>query len=124
MITVEQIDALVKGSKEVAGVLTGVTNELTAEAMNLFLVTSSLQILKFGGIFVLFFILKKYLSYLKETDVTTEPIHKGISLFLLVTSFAYFFVMSFPHLETIIKINVAPKIFLLQKGKELIEGLK
>jgi len=96
MITAELIDSIVAGSKSVAEVLSGVSSELVAEALNLYLLTSVLNILKFSGIFLLFFILKKYLGYLKESNLITEAINKGLSLFIIVSSMMYFFTSSYP----------------------------
>jgi hypothetical protein len=112
------------GSKSIAEVLSGVSSELAAEAINLYLLTAALSILKYSGIFLLYFILKKYLGYLKEASLISESIFKGLNLFIIMSSMIYFFNSSYPHLETIIKIQVAPKIFLLQKGTEIVRGLK
>lgn len=124
MLTAEQIQTVINGTKSVADVLAGVSSELIAESLNLFMVSSALSILKFSGVFLLYFILKKYLNYLKEADVASEPVFKGLNLFILITSLIYFFTSSYPHVETIVKIQVAPKLFLLEKANDLVGIVK
>lgn len=119
MITPEQVQTIINGTKSVAEVLANVSSELVAESLNLFLVSSLLSILKFSGVFLLYLILRKYLGYLKESNNTTEPIYKGINLFILITSMLYFFSSSYSHIETIVKIQVAPKLFLLEKVNDI-----
>lgn len=60
LVTQDTLDKLIKGGENVAKVAMGSATELTNEAINLFIVSALLAILKFSVAFIIFFIVKKY----------------------------------------------------------------
>ncbi len=117
IISKENVAELIKGSKDVAKFAVGAADTLTTEAINLFIVDSALSILKFGVVFAIFFIVKKYLdTMMKESDKKEYKVFKSLKTTALVLSLVFFTTQSFPHIQSIAKALVAPKIFLLEKA--------
>lgn len=123
LITEETVKVFVTGAESVAKVTAGVSAELMNEAVNLFVVESVLNILKFASVFVVFFIVKKYLDVMMETNKEKEGLFKALKTSALVLSIIFFTTQSFPHLIEMSKALVAPKIFLLEKGAALIKPM-
>lgn len=98
----------------------GLALEIINEAMNLYLVLSVLSAMKYLVIFVLYFIIRKYLNSLPSTY---EQVKKVSHTSILVVSLFTFVWFTYPHFETISRVLVAPKLFLLTKGVELFKGL-
>lgn len=121
IITKETVIAAVEGTKSIANVMSGVGTELMNEALNLFIMESVLGILKFGAVFVVFFIVKKYLDLMIESsqDDKSKDRVKAFKTLALVASIIFFTAKSFPHIEQIGKALVSPKIFLLEKANQL-----
>lgn len=121
IITKETVVAAVEGTKSIANVMSGVGTELMNEALNLFIMESVLGILKFGAVFVVFFIVKKYLDLMIESsqDDKSKDRVKAFKTLALVASIIFFTAKSFPHIEQIGKALVSPKIFLLEKANQL-----
>ncbi len=122
IINPETVQNLIKGGENVAKVMVGTANELTTEAINLFIVDSVLSILKFSVVFVIFFIVKKYCDTI--TDDNNKKLFKAFKTTALVLSLIFFTTQSFPHIQTIVKALVAPKIFLLEKAKDVVKDIK
>lgn len=121
LITEETVKVFMAGAESVAKVTAGVSTELMNEAVNLFVVESVLHILKFASVFVVFFIVKKYLDVMMETNKEKEGLFKALKTSALVLSIIFFTTQSFPHLIEMSKALVAPKIFLLEKGAQLVK---
>lgn len=121
LITKESVDALLAGGKSIATVVGGVTNDLVNEALNLFIFESVMGILKFASVFVIFFIVKKYLDTMIESSEkeSDKKVAKAFKVSALVISIVFFTTKSFPHIEQIGKAIYAPKIFLLEKANVL-----
>lgn len=121
IITKETVVAAIEGTKSIANVMSGVGTELMNEALNLFIMESVLGILKFGAVFVVFFIVKKYLDLMIESsqDDKSKDRMKAFKTLALVASIIFFTAKSFPHIEQIGKALVSPKIFLLEKANQL-----
>lgn len=122
LITEKMVKDATVGAKSLTDVATGVTTELMNEAVNLFIIEGTLHILKFAGIFIIFFIVKKYLDTMIEANKEQEGLFKALKTTLLVSSIMLFTLKSFPHLIDISKAVVAPKIFLMEKGADLVRG--
>lgn len=118
MITKETIDAILAGAKSFTEVTSGLASDLIAEALNLYIFLGILSVLKFMSVFIIYFILRKYVNALPEEYATFK---KSANALLITSSLIFFVVKSFPHLEDIAKATVAPKIFLIQKGSELLK---
>ena len=71
------VDAI-KGAEGVAKVTAGVATELVNEAINLFIIESVLGILKFAAVFIVFFIVKKYIDTMLELYKEKESMFKAL----------------------------------------------
>lgn len=114
----ELVEGLLAGAKNLTEVTTGLASDLIAETINLYIFLGILSVIKFASVFIIYFILKKYVKMLPDEYATFK---KSASAFLIVSSLIFFVYKSFPHLEDIAKATVAPKIFLIQKGSELLK---
>lgn len=122
-ITPEMMDKIIKGGENIAKVAAGTAAELTNEAVNLFIIDSILSILKFAVVFIIFFIVKKYLDALMADAKGNEmKLFKALKTTALVLSLIFFTTQSFPHIQTITKALVAPKIFLMEKTANFVKG--
>lgn len=111
-----------EGAESVVRVTAGVSTELVNEAINLFIIESALNILKFAAVFVVFFIVKKYLdTMMAASEDKNKGLFKSFKTTALVLTIIFFTTQSFPHITEMCKAIVAPKIFLLQKGSELLK---
>lgn len=119
-VTKEQVQELIKGSESVAGVLKGSVAELSSEAINLFIVNSLIEIMKFAVVFVIFFIVKKYVDVMLQTT-ENKKYFSALKTTALVLSLVYFTFSSVPHVKDIAKAMVAPKLFLAEKAKDLVK---
>lgn len=119
IIKSETIEGLVRGAEGVAKLASGAANELTTEAINLFIVESTLSVLKFSVVFVIFFIVKKYCDSMAAASPGNKTLFGAFKTTALVLSLVFFSTQSFPHIISISKALVAPKIFLLEKAVEM-----
>lgn len=121
IITKETVEAAVAGTKSIAGVLAGVGTDLMNESLNLFILQAALGILKFSAVFVVFFIVKKYIDTMiaSSSDEKDKKLGQAFKTSALVASIIFFTAKSFPHIEEIGKAMVSPKIFLLEKANQL-----
>lgn len=116
IVTPEVVDKIIKGGENLAKVAAGSTNELVSEAVNLFIIDSVLSILKFSVVFIIFYIVKRYVDVLMQ-DCKRENINlfKALKTTALVLSLIFFTSQSFPHIQQVAKALVAPKLFLAEK---------
>jgi hypothetical protein len=121
LVSEEVVKQFVQGAESVLKVTAGVSTELINEAINLFIIESVLSIIKFGAVFVVFYIVKRYLDVMTEANKTNEGVFKALKTSALVGSIIFFTASSFPHLMNMTKALVAPKIFLMEKGAELFK---
>lgn len=112
-----------KGMMELAG--KGAT-DLMDEALNLFIVLSILDILKFASVFVVFFIVKKYLDTVKSASDSekTKRLAHSAQVAGLILSIIFFVSHSYSGAVSITKALVAPKIFLMEKGYHMVKEVK
>jgi hypothetical protein len=116
LVSQETLNQLIQGSESLLKVAAGTSTVLMNEAINLFIVEAVLSILKFSVIFVIFFIVKKYCDTMMGADSEKNGLFKAFKTTALVLSLIFFTTQSFPHVLTISKALVAPKIFLLEKS--------
>lgn len=121
LIKADTLKELVAGGENIVKVASGAATQLTNEAINLFIVTSILEILKFAVVFVIFYIVKRYCDAMAMDNEAHKAKFKAFKTTALVLSLCYFSTQSFPHFSTIAKALVAPKIFLLEKTKEMTD---
>ena len=107
LITKETLETAIKGGESIAKVMAGTATEL----MN--------GVLKYGAVFVVFYIVKKYFDTMMEADKNKEGMFKALKTSALVAAIIFFTASSFPHITQIGKALVAPKIFLAEKANEL-----
>lgn len=119
LIKKETVEAALKGGESIAKVMAGTANELMNEAIALFIMESSLAILKFAAVFVVFFIVKKYFDTMAEASTEKLGLFRALKTASLVSAIVFFTAKSFPHITQIGKAMVAPKIFLAEKALEL-----
>lgn len=121
LITKETMETMIEGVKSITGVAAGVGAELINETINLFILESVLGILKFASVFVVFFIVNKYINAMvdNESKAKDKSIAKSFKTSALILSIIFFTTKSFPHIENIGKALVSPTIFLAQKTLEL-----
>jgi hypothetical protein len=120
ILTTEVVQEFVKGAKSLTDVTAGLSTELMNEAINLFIVESALNILKFSAVFVVFYIVKRYIDVMMNSNKEKEGMFKALKTCALIGSIIFFTAQSFPHIQEMTKALVAPKIFLLEKGASLI----
>lgn len=120
IISEEVLKAFAEGAESVAKVTAGASTQLINEAINLFIVDAVLSILKFASVFVVFYIVKRYLDVMAETSDKKDMI-KAAKTSALVASIIFFTSQSFPHIQEMSKALVAPKIFLMEKAASLIK---
>lgn len=123
MVTAEQLTSLKSGAMSVASVATGAAEKLTAEAINLFVIQSGLHVLKFASVFIIFYMIKRYLEYLQTAGFGEKAV-RALKLSFLIISVTFFTTQSFPHLLDLTEALVAPNIFLLKKGAEFYKEVK
>lgn len=115
----DTLEKIIHGAESVSKVAGGVATELTAEAINLFIIESALSVLKFSVVFVIFFIVKKYCDAMSSDS--NVKLFKAFKTTALVLSLVFFTTQSFPHITQICKALVAPKIFLMEKTVDLVK---
>lgn len=121
LVSEEMMKELVKGAESIGKVSSGMANDLMNEAINLFIIEGVLSILKFSVVFVIFLIVKKYLDTMAEMYKERIGMFKAFKTTALVMALVYFSVNSFPHIMSISKALVAPKIYLMEKTKEMVK---
>lgn len=124
IVSEEVVKAFAAGAESVAKVTAGMTTELVNEAINLFIVESMLHVLKFSAVFVVFYIIKRYIDTMMGMEGANTKMFKAFKTCALVGSIIFFTSQSFPHIISASKALVAPKMFLLEKGSDLIKGVK
>lgn len=125
LVTQETLNKLIQGGENIAKVASGTATELTNEAINLFIVSSLLSILKFSVVFVIFFIVKKYCDTIAAASETKDRgLFKAFKTTALVLSLVFFTCKSFPYITDVAKAVVAPKIFLMEKTAEFAKDVK
>lgn len=122
LVSEEVVKQFVQGAESVVKVTAGVSAELINEAINLFIIESALQVLKFSAVFVVFYIIKRYLDVMMEANEKNAGMFKAFKTCALVGSIIFFTSQSFPHIISMSKAIVAPKIFLMEKGADLFKG--
>lgn len=114
------------GMKGVLELASKGTTALMDEALNLFIVLSILDILKFAVVFVIFFVVKKFLDTVgqaSDSDKTKRLVYSAkVAGFIL--SLVFFVAHSYSGVVNIAKIMVAPNIFLLEKGYNVMKDVK
>lgn len=124
IITQETLNKLLNGSENLVKVASGAATELTNEAINLFIVSSFLSVLKFSVVFVIFFIVKKYCDTMAvASEKNQQGLFKAFKTTALVLSLVFFTCKSFPYITDIAKALVAPKIFLMEKTAEFTKDV-
>lgn len=121
IVTDETLKKLIDGGESVAKVVAGSATALTNEAINLFIIESVLSVLKFSVVFVIFFIVKKYCDAMAG-DEKNNKMFKSFKTTALVLSLIFFTTQSFPHITSIAKALVAPKIFLMEKAAAMVKN--
>lgn len=121
IITKETVEAAIAGTKSIASVIAGAGTDLMNEALNLFILQAVLGVLKFAAVFVVFFVVKKYIDTMIASSSVEQDtkMYKAFKTSALVASIIFFTAKSFPHIEEIGKALVSPKIFLMEKANEL-----
>lgn len=116
----EEVLKGIQGALELA--TKGGTN-LMDEAIRLFIMLSILDILKFASVFVIFYIVKRFIDGMLAAEETekAKKIWKATKTSLLVASITFFTVHSYVGLVNLTKLLVAPKIFLLEKGYQVYQ---
>lgn len=119
-------EQIFEGMKGVLELATKGTTNLMDEALNLFIVLSILDILKFASIFVIFYIVKKYLDTIANAsdDPKVKRLTHSAKTAGLVLSIIFFVSHSYDGAVNITKALVAPKIFLLEKGYGAMKDVK
>lgn len=115
------VNMVLQLTKDYSEATKGLASSLIDEAVRLYLFIGILAVLKYAAIFVLYAIIRKYLLTLPKEH---ENVRKaGLTTILLVSLFS-FVMFSYPHFEGIVKVLVAPKIFIATKGVELFKGMQ
>lgn len=117
---------MLEGLKGVLELASKGTTNLMDEALNLFIVLSVLDILKFASVFVIFYIVKKYLDTISTAsdNAKTKRLAHSAKVAGLIVSIIFFVSHSYDGAVSITKALVAPKIFLLEKGYNVVKEVK
>lgn len=100
--------------------------ELVDEAIRLFMVLAVLDILKFASIFVMFYIVKKFLDTISsaaDNEKTKRLVYSAKTLSLIL-SIWFFVAHSYGGLVELAKLTVAPNLVLMEKGYNVVKEIK
>lgn len=119
-------EELLNGLKGVFELAKGGSTELMDEALNLFIVLSVLDILKYASVFIVFYVVKRFLDTVGEAsgDDKTKRLVYSAKTAGLVASIIFFVAHSYSGVVNMAKVTVAPKIFLMEKGYDLYKDVK
>lgn len=121
IITEETINKVIAGSKGMAELAKQGTTTLTNETINLYIFYGIVGVLKAAVAFLIFAIVWKYLTVLSKAEVLNVHITKALKTCSLIITVVYFAAVSTPHILDIGKAVVAPNLFLLEKGADLLK---
>ena len=119
----EVVKSIGTGAKQVMDTTISGVNALTTEAINLFIFKSLIEILGYSVVFIIFFIVKKYIDFLQLAGFD-EKKSKALKTSALILSLTFFSMKTMPHLQSITEALVAPNIFVMKKGAEYIKEIK
>jgi hypothetical protein len=156
IVNYEMIKELLSHSAELKDILVNQSTDLINQSLNFFLFLTLLSILKYAAVFLLFMVIKKFLSpflslaksriselekevqapHIKDNeeerdsrmDLLNDEKKEYYRLQTLQTiaalgSVMFFLSFSYPHIAEMGKIMIAPKLFLIDKGREIFAGL-
>jgi hypothetical protein len=115
----ETIEKVLKGAESVAHVTAQLGSELLSEAINFYIFLGILQVLKAACVFLLLYLANRMLSFLEDEYKVAKIIGRTV---LSCAALAWFFSHSFEPVANVGKAIIAPRVFLLEKSKELLEG--
>ena len=122
----KMIESALKSTEGMAQLLATGSTTLMAETVNLYLFMAILGVIQCAVVFVVFYVLNKYLNTLdKASQLDEAPLNKRVVSALktsgLILSVSLFTVYSLPHIEQIGKVLVAPNLFIAEKGLSFIK---
>lgn len=123
-MTEEVVKGVVNGVKETVPLLTELATDLTTEAINLFIFIGVLGILKAASVFVIYFIIRKYITSVQDVNAENQTLINALKTLLSVISIVIFVCFSYPHLVNIGKALIAPKLFIAEKSAEILNLTK
>lgn len=123
VVTEGLVKSLGVGAKQVVDSSISGVNKLTSEAINLFIFQGLIHILYWCTIFVLFYIVKKYVDFLQLGGMA-EKKARAIKTCMLIISLSFFATQTMPHLMSITEAIVAPNIYVLKKGAEFAKDFQ
>lgn len=92
---------------------------LVDEVIRLYIFFGIMGVLKASVVFIILFVLNKFLTTIQDVD--NIRFVKAGKVSLLVLSMVYFTMNAFPHLSDMGKALVAPNLFLIEKGVDLVK---
>lgn len=123
MVTKETLELVKDGAKGAVELVTQGTTVLVNETINLYLFYGVLGLLKAGVVFVVYFIVKKFIDAMLETANPQEANKlKALKSTAIVISLIFFTAKSMPYIHDMGKALVAPNLFLAEKAAEILKS--
>ncbi len=118
LIKKETIEAAAKMIEQTTDLATKASAVIIDETIKLHIFLGILGVLKAAVVFIIFYVVFKYIKSLQiESNIA-----KSMKTTALIASLIYFTFHAVPHLADIGKAVVAPNLFLIEKGVNLIKG--
>lgn len=117
VVSSELLKSLGTGAKQVVDSSISGVNKLTTEAINLFIFKGLINILYFSVIFIVFYIVKRYIDFLHEAGMDIKK-SKALKTSALILTLVFFATQTMPHMMSIAEAIVAPNVFIMKKGAE------
>lgn len=115
---------LLEGSSQLLQLAAKGGGVLMDEAIKLLIFMCVLNVLKTASVFIVLYIINRYLTFLDASNKSLKPYVKLAKTVSLIVSIMYFVVHSFPSLVELGKVTVAPNLYLVEKGITLIKKIK
>jgi hypothetical protein len=123
IVTSEVVKSLGTGAKQVFETSVTGVNKLTSEAINLFIFQGLIHILYYMVIFIVFYVVKKYIDFLQEAGMEVKKA-KALKTSALIISLSFFATQTMPHMMSITEAMVAPNVFIMKKGAEFAKDFQ
>lgn len=122
LVSSELLKSLGTGAKQVLDSSVSGVNKLTTEAVNLFIFKGLISILYYAVIFIVFYIVKRYIDFLQEAGMD-EKKSRALKTSALIITLAFFATQTMPHMMSIAEAVVAPNVFIAKKGAEFYKEM-
>jgi len=122
IITEQTLQVLKSGLTGMGELAKAGSTTLVDEVVKLYIFFGIVGILKAAAVFIVMGVVWKFLNVLEKSDSEGKntTMTKSLKTATLIISIVYFTSQSIPHVLSIGKAVVAPNLFLVEKGLELV----